>query len=1030
MDNILNEKLSQYKRKEKRMKDMDIRGEELRNRLQLRPFHQGSLREYIDILYEQKDYKNAMLYIERVLKLPEIPSSYYHIIRGRCQYRSWYESKNRQRHGHGHTSIEYITLAINSYLTAFEDPIIQRNKSPVYYFELMSMYLRIGEYNSAMDVLSTIVTMYREDIDDGDDETINQSSNNITSNNDSTTIMYIVQYNIAQLLLIAGNVPDAYEEYQQLSLAPPKVTFNPGFDNVCYITTKLFSLLNNIEIARVLQMQGKYRLADSVYYEIWQKMEKYNIGKFSLDISSLTACEESKIDLQFGHVVFKEWYSSHLTYKKLGDIFLKLYNFIMAAEMYGRAAELISKDGWEEMSLADKELASSYILQRGELLAEVGAYEQAEFCAHCVFKEFPHDLVMVGRASRCCREDLNSNSDIVQAGRAILHAVKIINMFLERYLEKRQKLKSIRINKSATMVISLFRMGFVKSKTAAFRLANVSVKQILPLARSLRYAWKRGRENLRDWMELWFISALKIQSMMKHWFSRSKFNKFLRGIRSLKRIYQGQRERVRLRGIIQFIQSQLSLEELSNVEKQFLEDEIRSQGIWMPLNNISRISSGAITLTDQEILQENIYSNALAFKNRKYRSNPNTNQNTKLIKYLNDEDIVQSVDNIDNSFEMKKNNNSRDFGVSWFSCLDPEKSLENSVGKKFQNQAALKSLVREMNGYELTEKELHAYIQQIYATNSDEDVVSLISTKSVTYESAIQWVPFGILPESEITRLLSCTVLVICSPSFSMNDCKRLNKVICFEDNRNRLWWNIRSVIIYGTNIGSSGLFGLLDIGVSHLKSLSISHVGSTYQLGQLLGRQMLSRMNGVALTCNIQKLYIEGETRFGNRGMCSLLQFLQSNESLLLLTVRHCQLSHRSAMALMRYIPIVMNLEILILNDNCFTCEDIKVILRSLANKGTRGRLKSISLKDQVPALTLKEALTLYNLGLDLSIRVIADIIPCRLETLEELKRNSDLDTDIIRSMEYVINRMSITQPQTAAEDIRNSGFLRTIYI
>ena len=56
----------------------------------------------------------------------------------------------------------------------------------------------------------------------------------------------------------------------------------------------------------------------------------------------------------------------------------------------------------------------------------------------------------------------------------------------------------------------------------------------------------------------------------------------------------------------------------------------------------------------------------------------------------------------------------------------------------------------------------------------EEDIISFISLHSVINDPTKQWVPFGILPESEIRRIIQCTVLVITSPSFSLTDIKRL----------------------------------------------------------------------------------------------------------------------------------------------------------------------------------------------------------------------------------------------------------------
>lgn len=73
----------------------------------------------------------------------------------------------------------------------------------------------------------------------------------------------------------------------------------------------------------------------------------------------------------------------------------------------------------------------------------------------------------------------------------------------------------------------------------------------------------------------------------------------------------------------------------------------------------------------------------------------------------------------------------------------------------------------------------------------------------------------GIMPDVEIERLLKCTVLVITSPSFGMQDSRRLSSIAVGDLNR---WLNIRSMMVFGTRMGESGLNMLLSLGVSHFQ--------------------------------------------------------------------------------------------------------------------------------------------------------------------------------------------------------------------
>lgn len=406
--------------------------------------------------------------------------------------------------------------------------------------------------------------------------------------------------------------------------------------------------------------------------------------------------------------------------------------------------------------------------------------------------------------------------------------------------------------------------------------------------------------------------------------------------------------------------------------------------------------------------------------------NPSSLKTDEVMRYGGDDQTINTFNTI-GSIENDVLALQRDFGVSWLRSNNNRREVTNIKGS--QNRLGFSTA-------RMTQDQLLKKVQQILATSSSHDVISQISIKSVEMDDTIQWIPFGVLPQPEILRLLTCTVLILTSSSLSMNDSKRIARIVNLKGHRSITWANIRSLVVYGTKLGHSGLYGLLDIGVSHLFSLSISHVGATHHLGKLLGRQLLSLMNKVPLMCNLRKLYIEFEIRFGDRGFVSLLQYLQQNDSLILLSVRHCRLSKRSANALIRYIPIAMCLETLILNDNLFTFDDTKLIIRALANAGIRGKLHSVYLKNQVHKLSFLQTMDLFNLAADHNIRLMSDMIPTRVDTIEEIIRDRDLDQRTIDRMEAIIIKVSQGQSKHNASSadvdaiLYNSTFMRTIYL
>jgi hypothetical protein len=50
-------------------------------------------------------------------------------------------------------------------------------------------------------------------------------------------------------------------------------------------------------------------------------------------------------------------------------------------------------------------------------------------------------------------------------------------------------------------------------------------------------------------------------------------------------------------------------------------------------------------------------------------------------------------------------------------------------------------------------------------------------------------------------------------------------------------WNRLRSLIVYGTRMGPSGLRHIIDLGVSHLQTLTIGQTGMTHHFGGQIGQ-------------------------------------------------------------------------------------------------------------------------------------------------------------------------------------------------
>lgn len=150
-------------------------------------------------------------------------------------------------------------------------------------------------------------------------------------------------------------------------------------------------------------------------------------------------------------------------------------------------------------------------------------------------------------------------------------------------------------------------------------------------------------------------------------------------------------------------------------------------------------------------------------------------------------------------------------------------------------------------------------------------------------------------------------------------------------------WNHLRSLFVYGTRMGPSGLRHVIELGISHLQTLTLGQTGMTHHFGgyigglsslvysfdpcrlggQLVQSQTYSNFkvpqtiscsspmmslykvssSSPSLLLTLQ-IYIEQEAGFSDRGVISLLKCLQYNKTVKILAFRGCNITNRGATA------------------------------------------------------------------------------------------------------------------------------------
>lgn len=1146
----LKEALAEYTRLESERRKLATyfhsRKRLLTRRLELRPRDKRSMLMLIDIVYEQKDFVAATQIIKKAINLGHNSAELY-LKLGRSYFRRWFIDR----------TYNDLVLAGESFYDAFKDPSMKYETSPVAYFEMFSIQLRLGHYQAALDAIGVGLTRFKDD--------------------KFAAWGMIAQYNVAQTMLLLGQLNKAMDVYQQLSMLPLLVEADVPPDNVMFVTKRIVSSYVSLEMARILQRQGKDHLAKLLFEETWDRVKKYGkegkldtrtstVGASASYLNTTYATPSESFDLSSidGPVVnicfeeyatFEEWYNNYQTFEKIAMTFKRECNLFMAAEYYGLASEMFAASectamAWKKLPLQKRNTFLRLILDRGDCLAELHAFDQAEFCAKCAYDLAPADIVVIGRAYRCCRPDTQLGKAIATRASQTIKAVQMVQRALLRKVAQRRRQNRVRIAYFASKIASVIRMCLVRNRMAGDRCGGLSAVRIARVAAYLqRTTMKLGKQSVAEWMEVWTLNALMITKFMRFHTARRRRVRFWKGLQSLKRIFIGQLTRRRLQKRMYHLQLKLDKNPDFDERYELQLHETMFRGI--RFIDIERLSAGVTCLTingnfvdrdnrknDQDDFSVGDHSAnddnpdyIFNLKSRKLRLLPPTGlpdespsspssmtskfysermlaaeraaknaEETKKTQRANDARIKRLLGiteatppstagnssssmagnamSLTNTFPLPKSPAAA--GMSWFrSSLDfnkevpnkkkltgrePSRSLkkikevgdgrvdhhsddENDDISEFTGAGSATSTVAtvSISSSMLSQTDLQKQVLNCLRGNG-EDVFSLISQKSVSSDPSVQWIPFGLIYDAAIYRILTCTVLAITSPSFSMNDSKRLCAIAKqpiphseeWEPHQRQgggpdnivspkvMWDNIRSLIIYGTKMGPSGMLAMMRLGITNLHTLSIGYTGITHIFGNVIGKQLMNKPPKMPYTatikmlsrtdisyqpfaCHLRKLYIDSEHKLEDRGAIDLFKCLQYNDSLRIISIRNCGLTKRSAVAFARYLGVNQSLEVAILNDNLFTADDVLTIVRAVANKGIKSRLQYVSLKGLDPALTREQQLHIYQMGASLQVKIVAST----LDFLDEIhvdtsSQGIDGDANKIKAIPAMVRDMN----------------------
>jgi len=930
-------KLFDFRRRETaRFKDLRQQRRKLVHRIELRPQDQKSALALINVAYELEDYFQVCTVIKRALStFFELRTYEVYLKLGRCWLRRWKKDGVKVD----------LQEAFEAYRSALSDPetLVKPLACPYPYFEFAGICARLEKCQMALDILGAVMARWKEDYG----------------------MLVLCQYLVAQISFVNGKIEDASELYYQLLLIPSVVEPLVPFiaerkDSISVVSSSVVSILCQTEVACLQHRMGNDALSVRMFSEAFARQNKQ--GPTLLSDGQL-------IDIRNGEADFQTWAASPKTYKHLGDLLAhNFFNLAMAAELYGLASEVYCKNisSVANLSKMERSYLCSLVLDRGESLAEMGDHNNAEQCGLYAYSVLPVDAVVTGRAARCCQRKSERNLGIHEHAVGVYKAVDLMSRILRRKVAARRKEARLALNNYATAINSGVRMALVRNRIAGDILEATPAGKIGCRIHSLRGLWKSGKRELKQWVELWNVSCNIIQRGLWRWFIRRRNTKVIRGITSCKRIWRGQRQRRLMREKISLIQDKL--EDGSACGRG-------EYGLYFDTISVYRLTAGITAVTnDQNQARHNSIN----------RTAPQVLSKTPPPAHLRTD---SDTSNGEYSLQLKMRNSRRfpkgtvDAGSSWFASVEraaefrsPELTTElksNSAPGSIIYASSIVSSTSVAAGNSsalVSIEELDTCVQ--VAGRTGEDVITLLSVKNTRDDAAYKWIPFAILPEEAVVRLLTCTVLVITSPSFGLQESMRI-VYQCMKFTH--LWSNIKALHIYGTKLAHGhGLQNLIKLGLNDMHTLTIGHTGVSSSFGQLIGN-MLMDMKSTAKTPSLTKLYIENEPRFGIRGTIVLAKALQFNSCLRILSIRRCGLNHKVVSALSILVSLSTHLEILNVNDNNFSYADCRQLMHAVANKGVKGNFRGLYCIGTKPKLKSSDLEVLLNEGLRINVNVIS---------------------------------------------------------
>lgn len=994
--------MKERKKKLVRERELKVKRRKLVNKLDMRPRDQKSLIQLINVAYELEDYFSVCTLIKRAQKLhPDERNHAQYMRLGRCSMRRW--SKDGE--------YSDITTAVEAYGNALHDPIelMRPLANPLYFFEYVGVLIRCRQLDNAPDT----------DTEDDDaylalgchQVAIDLLGAMVSRWSDDYGIMMMCQYLMAQILCVRGDYEEAYQIYQdRLLLCPmllqPLEEYTTK-DAVVTTSVRMISILVQLEAAVIQKKLGMFKVCVGMMSEAFMRQERN--GPVEL-------ADGSQVDIRFGHTKFQEWVSSPETFSNLCQVFRKQGNVSAAADMAAVAADLCSKEiqkgKYDNAGIprSEKKRLCSFMLDRGEALAELcvfGGDNGSEVCAHYAYNMLEIDVVVTGRAARCVLANKPKNQALIKASKDVGKAVALVSRILLFKVSVRRKQARLALGEFATTINAAIRMSLVRNRHAADLLSVTPTFRIGNVIRYFRKClWKSGRLALEEWTEFWDTSVNIIQRGLWRWYIRKQQSRQIRGVNVLKRLWRGQVVRRALRDKVEAVQEELEDGlECGNGQYSFYFDTVATH----------RMSAAVTVLTGHQ----NAHHDRI--QQQSMEDNGGSWDDSLADQIVDDfEDSEEVKDGLSPMLGMAKTSSQAspldrrgregDMGKNLFSSKsessiltkkgaflpsngsdEEEYSLRLKPRGYYNGADAHSSSSSYLNGLQghsssailshkaaipissalVSQAELESHVASAHL--SGEDIISLVSLRSVKDDPSLRWIPFAILPNPAIARLLTCTALVITSPSFCFHDIQR---IVYMCKRFPHLWMNIRSLFVYGTSLNRGrGLSNLLNLGFVNMHTLSIGQLGITATFGTLLGDLLIdtSEQKKRKTPSSLTKLYIEDEHSFGDAGMINLVKRLQFNSSMRLLSVRNCKLTKKSSGDLSRYVGVSANLEILNVNDNLFNEACCRQFLRAVANKGIKGNFSALHCTGTQPALSHEQVVSILKEGMNLNVNVIS---------------------------------------------------------